>query len=182
MLWALTFLCRIVAAKEVPVPIPLQAELLLKVLAHDRNLATRAGARIRAAIVVKNGNAESTGLGTVMASYLHARQTVAELPFEVDTIGWTNADDLATLCRDRGLSLVYVSAGFSGEDGVAIARAFDGVSVFSAAAEPGLVAAGVLLGFDLVSGKPKLIFNRTQARRQNVAVHANVLQLMRVIE
>jgi hypothetical protein len=44
------------------------------------------------------------------------------------------------------------------------------------------VPAGIVLGFDLVSGRPKLVVNLSQARRQHVDFRAEVLKLMKVYE
>ena len=40
----------------------------------------------------------------------------------------------------------------------------------------------LVFGFDLVSGRPKLLLNLTQAKLQNVAMKAAVLKLMQVFE
>jgi hypothetical protein len=40
---------------------------------------------------------------------------------------------------------------------------------------------GIVLGFDVISGKPKLVVSLTQARKQNVAFNAAVLKMMKVL-
>ena len=40
--------------------------------------------------------------------------------------------------------------------------------------------AGMVLGFDLVSGRPKLLIHVAQARKQNVSFPGSVLSLMKV--
>ena len=62
----------------------------------------------------------------------------------------------------------------------AISRSLAGTSVLSAAAEARAVELGAVLGFDLVSGKPKLLFSLGQAGRQGVDLSAHVLRLMAV--
>ena len=44
------------------------------------------------------------------------------------------------------------------------------------------VKGGIVLGFDLVSGKPKLLVNLTQARRQHVDLSSSVLKLAEITE
>ena len=44
------------------------------------------------------------------------------------------------------------------------------------------VPKGAVLGFDLVSGKPKLLVHLTQAKKQNAAFKAEALKLMKVFE
>jgi len=43
------------------------------------------------------------------------------------------------------------------------------------------VAAGVLLGFELDSGKPRMWLNLQQARRQGADLRAEVIKLMKVV-
>jgi hypothetical protein len=54
------------------------------------------------------------------------------------------------------------------------------VSVLSVGDVPEYVPDGVVLGFDLEAGKPKLLVNLDQARRQNVEFTSDVLRLMKV--
>jgi len=44
------------------------------------------------------------------------------------------------------------------------------------------VPRGIVLGFDLVGGKPKMLVNLGQARKQHVAFMAEVLKLAKVFE
>jgi hypothetical protein len=63
-----------------------------------------------------------------------------------------------------------------------IRDALSGISVLSVGAVADYALRGAVLGFDLVSGKPKIVCNLTQAKKQDVAFKAEVLKLMRVIE
>src|SRR5258706_418637 len=54
--------------------------------------------------------------------------------------------------------------------------------VLRVAAVPDYVRDGIVLGFDVVSGRPKLLFNLPQAKLQKVALAASVLKLMTVFE
>jgi hypothetical protein len=50
------------------------------------------------------------------------------------------------------------------------------------AAIPDYVELGVVLGFDVLSGRPKLLVHLGQARRQHVDLRADLLKLARVFE
>jgi hypothetical protein len=80
------------------------------------------------------------------------------------------------------VSILYVTPGFGEGEIEAMARALDGVSVLSAGALAKYTPRGMVLGFDLAGGKPKLIVNLARARRQNVELSSSVLKLVRVIE
>jgi len=79
------------------------------------------------------------------------------------------------------VAIVFVTPGFA-DDVDAIRGALDGVDVLSASAVADYVPKGVVLGFDLVSGKPKLLVNLTQAKKQQVDLSSDVLKLMKVYE
>ena len=96
-------------------------------------------------------------------------------------MGYPGAQALAKTCRDRHISVVYFGPGFRDDIGK-LRAALSGVDVMSVASVPDYVQGGIVLGFDVVSGRPKLLFNLTQARLQNVDLRAAVLKLMTVIE
>jgi hypothetical protein len=170
-----------VAAESVPVPIVLQAELLAKVLEYDRNFPARAGDRAKVLLVAQSGNADSKTVVQQMAAALGRLSQMAGLPHDEAVVSYPGAQELARLCRDRRISVVYFGPGFH-DDLDAIRAALSGIDVLSVASVPDYVYGGVLLGFDVVSGHPKLLFNLPQARLQNVDLRAAVLKLMTVIE
>jgi hypothetical protein len=170
-----------VAAESVPVPIVLQAELLAKVLEYDRNFPERAGERAKVLLVSKPGNADSTTVVQQMAAALGRLPQIAGLPHDEAVVSFPGAQELARLCRDRRASVVYFGPGFHDDLG-AVRAALSSVDVLSVASVPDDVAGGLVLGFDVVSGRPKLLLNLPQARLQKVDLRAAVLKLMTVIE
>ena len=89
--------------------------------------------------------------------------------------------ELAGLCRSRKIAIVFFGSGFH-DDVEAIRDALSGVDVLSAAGVPEYVPSGIVLGFDVVSGRPKLLVHLGQAKRQNVSLRAEALKLMKVYE
>lgn len=170
------------AAEEVPVPVNLQAELLAKVSEYDRSFPARAGERAHVLIVMKEGNPDSARVASTMQSALGRRDQIAGLPHDEQVADYTTATDLAVACRERHLAVVYVGPGFSESDIDAIRTGLEGVDVLTVAAVPQYVEKGIVLGFDLISGRPKLLFNLTQAKKQHVAIRGEALKLMKVFE
>lgn len=162
-------------------PVSLQAELLAKVAGYDRRLPARAGDVVHVLIVTRPGDADSARIAAQMELALKGRSDIGGLPHDEATAAYAGASTLGQTVRMRRISIVYLTPGLRDEIG-AIARALEGVSVLSVASAAEYVPKGVVLGFDLVSGKPKLTVNLTQAKKQDVAFRAEVLKLMRVYE
>jgi hypothetical protein len=178
---ACSFLVTSAAGEEVAVPVALQAELVAKVASYDRNLGARAGDRVHVLIVVKPKDDSSNRFAKSMESALGGVDKIGGLPHDETTTTFSGARALADACRAKHISIVYVAPGL-GDDVPAIKAALDGVNVLSVAAVASEVPKGIVLGFDLVSGKPKIVVHLTQAKRQDVAFKAELLKLARVHE
>lgn len=181
-LFAVLVVARLDRAEEASVPVSIQAELLAKVAAYDRNFAARAGGRASVVIVTKPGDDESARVGAAMAKALGALATVGGLPHEETLISLAEAAAIARTSKSKRAAVVYLASGFTDDEVGALSKAFEGADVLTVAAVARFVPKGVVLGFDLVSGKPKLLVHLGQARRQNVAFGAEILKLMQVFE
>ncbi len=162
-------------------PVNLQAELLAKVAGYDKNLKARAGDRVRVLLVEQPGDADSERVVTQMRAAFEQMGTIAGMAHEEIIVPWSGAAALVSAVRERHAAIVFFSPGFSANV-TAVRDALDGVDVMSATAVPDYVPRGIVLGFDLVGGKPKLWVNLAQARRQNVAFAAEVLKIAKVYE
>lgn len=169
-------------AEEASLPPSIQAELLVKVAAYDRNFAARAGARAAVLIVVKPGDDDSARAGAALAKALGAQPALAGLPHDETTLAIADAATIVKTSKARRAAIVYLAPGYADEEMAAMAKAFAGADVLTVASVARFVPRGVVLGFDLVSGKPKLLVHLAQARRQNVAFGAEILKLMQVYE
>jgi hypothetical protein len=168
-------------AAGVQVPLDLQAKLTAKVAMYDRNLASRAGAEVITLIVATRGVAESERAATHLQSVFQSIDKLAGKPHKVSAYWYQGAAKLAADCQSRHAAIVYITPGFDQELG-AIRKHLTGVSILSIGVDPASVANGVVLGFKLVDAKPKVIVNLGQAKRQNVAFSAALLQLAEVIQ
>jgi hypothetical protein len=172
---------RAAVAEDVAVPVGLQAELIGKVASYDKSFAARSGDRAQILILVKSGSADSSRTAAHMQSALAALPQVGGLPHDEHMVSYSGGGALSAYVKARRISIVYVTPGFA-EDVGDIRASLDGVDVLSVAAVPEYVPKGIVLGFDLVSGKSKLLVNLTQAKKQNVAFKAEVLKMMKVHE
>jgi len=168
-------------AEEAALPIALQVELLVKVASYDRNFQQRAGDRARVFIMTKPGNGDSGRVAAQVEAGLGRAPLIGGLPHDEVVTPYRGATELAELCRAQHAAIVYFGPGFR-DDVAAIREALDGVDVLSVSAIPEYVEAGIVLGFDVASGRPELLVNLPQARRQKVALRADVLKLMKVFQ
>ena len=183
--WALLLCVLFVAspgsAEDVAVPVSLQADLAVKVAAYDKNFVARAGERAKVLVVRKGGNADSTRVAAQMMSALSAIDHIAGLPHDDVELAWSSAIALVSTIKKQRVAMVYFAPGFADEV-ESIRKALEDVDVLTVSSMPEYVEKGIVLGFDLVGGKTKLVCHLGQAKKQRVAFKAEALKLMKVYE
>jgi hypothetical protein len=167
------------AADEVSVPVQLQVELLAKVVSYDKNFSGRAQGRVRVLVVEKSGSDDSRYVASQVRQAIATRRDLGGLPAEISTLAFTDGATVARRCTADRIAVVYLASGFAGAEILQIVAALDGVSVLTAGAVAKFVPSGIVLGFDLVGGKPKLFVHLDQARRQHVDFSAQMLKLVK---
>jgi hypothetical protein len=163
------------------VPLGLQVELLSKVADYDRTLPGRAEGIVRVVVVSRHGVAESTSSAARVVNALSSLPRISGLPHEDTAIEYTDASSLAALCRARSISILYMMPGLTDVD-PEVARALTGVPVLTVSATADGVPKGIVLGFDLVGAKPKLVVSLSASRNQGVRLSSEVLKIATVIE
>ena len=166
-------------ADSTTVPADVQANLLAKLERYDRTFPARAGDVARVLLVTRAGNTRSEVATEEIKSALSRLSTIGALPHKEFVQEYKTAEALAARCRSEHIAVVYLMPGFDAElrD---IRAAFATVDVLTLAASPEYVPEGVVLGFELEAGAPKILFNLAQARTQHVDFPADVLRLMKV--
>jgi len=171
-----------VAATEEPsVPVGLQVELLSRVSSYDRNFASRAGDRAVVLVVARQGNLDSVSVSRELTRAFQSVPSIGGVPAEVAAVEYASAGGLAEEAKRRKASIVYFAPGFGDEVGK-VSAAFTGADILTVSAIPSDVPKGIVLGFDLALGRPKLLVHLTQAKKQNAAFKAEALKLMKVFE
>jgi YfiR/HmsC-like len=168
-------------AEDLIVPARVQAALVGKVTSFDRNFSARVKERVTIAVVVKASSSDSEHAAAQMLGAFREVGLVASLPHEELRVLWTDANSLAALCAERKVAIVYLTPGFDKEV-VAIAKALEVSRVLTVAGTLSYIKDGLVLGFDLVSGRPKLVVNLTSARRQGIAFDSSFLAITRVVQ
>jgi hypothetical protein len=166
---------------ETTVPIDLQVDLMQRVLRFERGLAGRAGAQVNLAVVARSGNAGSEKVAGQLSKALEKVTEIAGKPVKLSTLSFTNAGALKQAVASKGLHLLYLAPGFE-NDLQAIAAALDGVAVITLTTDGDQVDAGAVLGFELVSAKPRIALNLGQAKRQTLDFSSDLFRLARVLK
>lgn len=162
-------------------PIALQAKLLVKVYPYDRSMKKRAkGGPVRIAIVYRKGDADSEKVAYGFKQALSKVDRIGKLPHKETLVPWTGANDLVDLIEERQISIVYLAPALRSSAG-RLSKRLVGTNVLTVASLARYVKRGAVLGFDVVSGKPKLLLNLPQAKLQKVRFSTRVLKLMEVL-
>ena len=169
-----------VARAEVSVPVQLQAHLVSKISAFDRNFAARGRGNVRVLVVENSVDNESVDVGSQFASALAAIHKAAGTDAQIDVLPLTTAAALAERCRTQRVSLVFLSTNLEREIG-AIANALSGVDVLTVGATAAYATRGAVVGFDLDEGKPRIVLNLARAKAQNVSFRAELLKLSHLV-
>lgn len=167
------------SANEASVPFDLQARLLGKVAGYDKNFRARAGERAVVLVVKKRKDGGSQRAANQLRKALAELEDIAGLPQEVRITEYSGADALEAEIKKTRSAVVYLTPGFT-DEAPTLARALQGVDVLSVSAVAEDVAQRIVLGFGLVSGKPKIFTHLEQARLQRVEFEPRALKLMKV--
>jgi uncharacterized protein DUF4154 len=167
--------------QEAVVPLALEVSLVARVAMFERGLRSKPDERIRVLIVEQAGLARSRAAAAQLMARFEEMQEIASKPIEVERISFTTPVELAQACEARSAAIAFFTPGFDHEQIRAAAGALQSLQVLSVGAVASYVEDGVVLGFDLVSGKPKLIVNLGQARRQRLDFESPFLSIVKVI-
>ncbi|MBV9947808.1 MAG: YfiR family protein [Myxococcales bacterium] len=170
------------APMDVPMRVPMvaQAALLVKVAPYDRNYAERVDGRVVTLVVVKPDDVESTHCAAELTSLLGKRHDVSGLPHDELVVNYSGPVALADASRLKRAAMVYLCPGLA-VDLPSIANALDGISVLSVGAVPEYAPLGAVLAFELASGKPRILLNLRQARKQHVAFDPDAIEVMKLL-
>jgi YfiR/HmsC-like len=170
------------AGEEVTVPARVQAQLLAAVASFqtNMNLSSPDGA-VQILVLTRDNDADSDRFARQLTAALGDMKKIMRRLHRESVEPYRGAASLAAACRERRISIVYLAPGL-GDAIPEVAQALRGSAVLTAGAVAGFVARGVVLGFDLVSGRAEMLLNPTQMRALDVKFPPSLFQLMRIVE
>ncbi|HEY6560354.1 MAG TPA: YfiR family protein [Polyangiaceae bacterium] len=169
------------SASSASVPPAVQAQLVSKVPSYDRAFRERSGGRVQVLVVSKPGNDQSVRDAHFMRTALAREQNIAGLPHEVTLVNFSSVAALTAETKQRRASIVYVSSGFDGElEAICTGLQPLGAMTFTGVSE--YVRRCVVVGFELISGRPKLLVHLGQARKSGIRFSSELLRLAKVYQ
>ena len=166
---------------DVTVPPRVQAQLLAAVASFQTNTNLAPDGAVQILVLTKENDADSERVAHQLTAALAEMRKIMRRLHRETIEPFRGGPALAAACRERGISVVYVGPGLGGAL-PEIAQALRGSAVLTVGAAAGFVPRGVVLGFDLVSGRAEMLFNPTQMRALNTHFPASIFQLMRITE
>jgi len=140
-------------ASEPTVPFELQADLIAKIVKYDRNFLARSGELVEVLLVYRAKNPDSESAARRMQAALRMVSLLGGVKHEEQLTIFASADELVAHARETKATLVIVGPGF--DDVIPdISRAFDGFDGLTLSTSENAAERGIVLGFELVSGKP----------------------------
>lgn len=169
-------------AQEVEVPVQVQAPLLLKILAFERNLPSRAGATIDLGILYQERNRSSSDAAQQLTDALaHLPDaTVAGLPLKAVPIVWTDGLDLEATLRNAGVDVLFVCPlrAAAIED---VAAATQKLKIRSFGSVASDVGKGLSVGLATRKEKPLIVVNLPAAKAEGSDFESSLLKLAKVL-
>lgn len=161
------------------VPVELQVDLLAKVLRYDRNFSSRVLDEVRVLVVHEPDDAESTRVAREYVAAIGAEAKLGGVKARAELVPFATEAELVARVKERKASVVVFAPSFASR-AASLAAQFEGADCLTVSASPDGVREGLVLGFDLVSGKPRMLLNLSRSRRQGADFRAEVLRLMTV--
>jgi hypothetical protein len=161
------------------VPVELQVELLGKLLRYDRNFAARVEDEVRVLVVHEPTRPDSVRVAAEYAAAIVATGKLGGVKARAEVVSFPGERALAARVKADRVAVVVFTPSFVSRAPL-VAEAFAGLDCLTVSVTPDGVREGLVLGFDLAAGKPRMLFNLSRSRRQGADFRAEVLRLMTV--
>ena len=178
---ALLVCSRSALADEVAVDVNLQAKLLTKVVKFDRNMAARAKGTVKVVIVKKDSDSQSSSFAKRIEFALSGLPDMGGMPHVVSVVSYQSVDQLKKMVDAGDASIFYFAPGF-GTEVVEISKGLSGKDVMTVTSVAENVAAGIVVGFGMENGKPKIFIHFGQAKKQLVDLPSALLNICQVFQ
>jgi hypothetical protein len=165
------------------VPANLQAAILVKMLAYDRALKTRAGQSVGIGILYKAADDDSVKMKDNLARAFAAvsSRPLQGLPVQITDHAFRDADQLGAWLASSGVDLVYVTGGL-GKERDAIRKACLAARTLTSGPGRSDVEAGLTVAVVLKGEAPHIVVNVASAREVGADLDPKLLALSDVVK
>ena len=166
-------------AQDAAVPIALQIELVGRLLWYERGLQKSSERQLRALILERPRDAVSARMAAQLATQLSGA-TLGGRQVALARVTYESVEQVARAAQQQRAYLAWFTAGF-GELSGELGRALGARGVLTISSHGPDATRGVVLGFELTSGKPRILLNLNQARAQKLDFSAQLLRVVKVV-
>lgn len=164
------------------VPASRQVLIVMRALAYDANLKSRAGETINIAVIHRKGSASSEQSANDITRAFGPLQAtlVAGLPVVVSHLTYAGPEGLRKAIAGAGIDLLYVCDGF--ESDIPTIREITRESrVLTVGTREEYVEKGLSFGVFEIDGKSTIVLNLSASRNEGAAFASDLLRLAKVI-
>jgi hypothetical protein len=158
----------------------LQAKILLRALAYDRNLKERVGDSVTVAVVSRKGDSSAARDDILRAFSSLAKLTFQGLPMRVVEHEFVSTEHLKDDLAARGIDILYLCGGLDGHLSSILSLTHI-KKVATITAEDAYVPAGVAIGVMLRDRAPKLWVNLASSKEEGLNLSADLMRVAEVI-
>ena len=168
-----------IAFGQSKLPVDLEAAIVLRALAYDRNLKQRAESGIHIAVVTKNNDRTSTELASAFRKA--GKNGVSGIPVEASVVAFESSAQLTDLIDDMGFNLLYIHS--SVETALSsIQQVARSKKIPSVGGTKEIVEKGASFGVYIAGDLPKLVVNINTSRLEGLDLSAELLGIATVIQ
>jgi len=164
-------------------PVDRQPPILVKVLAYDGNLKSRAGSEVVIGFLFKSGNANSEHAADEIMKAFAAlgAAKVQGLPIKAAKVAYETAAGMVGAIKSQGLDVIYICSGLDAEL-PAILELTRLQKVLSVAGVEEYFTKGASFGVFVLDNKPALHINLAASRGEGVDFGSDLLRLAKVVK
>lgn len=170
LLWSL-------AARGEELPLPLQVQLLQKTAAYVTSLQPGETGKVKV-LLVHPGAAPSRAVET-LASAINSAGQLGKFPAEAKVVALGGLKDAVASEKPQ---VLWLAPELDDKAVGAVIDASGGASILTVSTNAAHVRQGVMLGFELVEAKPRILVHLKQSRAQNVVFLSGLLTHSTIVE
>ena len=178
---ALCLSASVALTEDIGVPIALQVDLLDRLLWYERTLQKSAQQAMVVTVVVRAKDNESLRAAGQIEAQLDRLKKIGGRAVSRRRLVFESAEQLKRAVVEEQTYLLYFASGF-GDVLPALANMLRGVRVLTVSTVGRDVERGAVLGFELVSSKPRVVLALARGRAQQLDFSAQLLRVARVVQ